>query len=74
MLFRSGEYILQKDLTPNLLLSKMRAMIKEQKKYHKNVTNAQKYVHYDAAEKIVEQIYFYGKRREERRTSQIPKD
>jgi len=69
-----GEYILQKDLTPNLLLSKMRAMIKEQKKYHKNVTNAQKYVHYDAAEKIVEQIYFYGKRREERRTSQIPKD
>lgn len=60
-----GEFILQKDLSPDLLLSKMRAMIKEQKKYRSNAKNAQKYVHFDAAQQIIEQIRRYGKRREE---------
>lgn len=64
-----GEYILQKDLTPDLLLPKMRVMIKEQKKYISNAKNAQKYLHFDAQEKILEQIYKYGKRREADRTT-----
>lgn len=59
-----GEYIQQNVLTPDLLLTKMRAMIKEQKKYISNAKNAQKYVHFDAPEKIIEQIRRYGKRRE----------
>lgn len=57
-----AEVMLQEDMNPDLLLSKMHAMIKEQKKYKENAKNALKYVHIDAAEKIVQQIYLYGER------------
>ncbi len=69
-----GEYILQKDLTPELLLSKMRAMIKEQKKYKSNAVKAQKYVYFNAAQQIIEQMYRYGKRREENTTNTTRKE
>lgn len=63
-----GEYALQDDLTGEVLLSKMRAMIKEQKKYKLNAQKAASYVHKDAVEKIIQEIYKYG-RREKGRSS-----
>lgn len=67
-----GEYILQENLTGEMLLEKMRVMIKEQKRYKHNAKNALQYVRLDATEKIIEQIYIYG-RREKRGNSTSPK-
>lgn len=59
-----GEYLLQENITAQKLLEKMRDMIKEQKNYKKHAQNALKYIHKDAVDKIIEQIYFYGRRKE----------
>lgn len=66
-----GEYVEQDDITPSRLLTKMRVMIKEQKNYRSNADSAAKYVHKDAVDKIIQQIYQYG-RREERRNTNSP--
>lgn len=59
-----GEYILQQNLTSQKLLEKMRDMIKEQKKYKDHAHEAMQYIHKDAVDKIIEQINFYGRRKE----------
>jgi UDP-N-acetylglucosamine--N-acetylmuramyl-(pentapeptide) pyrophosphoryl-undecaprenol N-acetylglucosamine transferase len=56
-----GEYLEQKDLTGEVLLEKMSAMIKEQNKYKQNSKKAKAYIDINAADKIVEQIYQYGR-------------
>lgn len=66
-----GEYMEQDTITASALLLKMRAMIKEQKKYRDNAKNAAQYVHKDAVNKIIQQIYHYG-RREKRGNSSSP--
>lgn len=57
-----GEIIDQTDLTPQLLLSTIHAMIKDEKKYRGHASEAQKYIKKDATEAIVQMIYTYGRR------------
>ncbi len=64
LLFEStglGKMIEQKNLSSEVLLRSIHAMIKELESYKKNATNANRYIHKNAAEKIVEQIEFYGR-------------
>ena len=60
------EVIAQNELSPGLLLAKIGVMIKEQKKYKENVHKALQYVIPNADKKIIEQIYIYGRRSEDR--------
>ena len=62
-----GEVIEQKNLTPELLLSTIRAMIKGQNKYKSSFSNAEEYVYPQATENVIEQIYKYGRGRENTR-------
>lgn len=57
-----GEYIDQSDLNPEKLLRTIRAIIENKRRYVDNFTKADSFIHKDAAEKIVEQIYLYGRR------------
>jgi UDP-N-acetylglucosamine--N-acetylmuramyl-(pentapeptide) pyrophosphoryl-undecaprenol N-acetylglucosamine transferase len=64
-----GEFVLQDEINGRVLLQKMRAMIKEQKNYRLNAKNALRYVHKDAVEKIIKQIYQYGRKASKRGSS-----
>lgn len=69
-----AEYIDQDNLSSEGLLLLINDMIKEQKRYKDNQNNVQEYIHKDAAEKIIEQIYLYGKSGNQRtRKIQTPK-
>ena len=57
-----GEYIEQKFLTGDLLLEKVHDMIKEQKKYKENAKYAGEYIHKDATNEIIDQLYLYGRK------------
>lgn len=59
-----GTYIEQKDLDPIGLLLRIRAMIKEQKKYKDNAKNADPYIIKNADENIATWVLQYGKRKE----------
>jgi UDP-N-acetylglucosamine--N-acetylmuramyl-(pentapeptide) pyrophosphoryl-undecaprenol N-acetylglucosamine transferase len=55
-----GEYIEQKNLTPEEFLNLIYDMIKKREKYLSKAVEAKKYIHLDAADKIIEQIKIYG--------------
>ncbi|MDO8269255.1 MAG: UDP-N-acetylglucosamine--N-acetylmuramyl-(pentapeptide) pyrophosphoryl-undecaprenol N-acetylglucosamine transferase [Candidatus Levybacteria bacterium] len=57
-----GEFLEQKDVTREGLVALIHAMINNREKYAKKAADASKYVHQDAADKIIEQIELYGKR------------
>lgn len=57
-----GEYMLQDEITPLSLLDQINVMIKEQKKYRTHSLSASKSIRIDAVDKIIEQIYLYGRR------------
>ncbi len=67
-----GEYILQKDLYPQLLLSTIHAMIKKQSEYRKNASKEEMTASLNATNRIIEEIYKYGgsKGRETRKSPQ----
>ena len=62
-----GDFIEQKDLTRETFLATIHAMIKENKSYRNNGSRAKNFVINDAVDRVVEQIYIYGKGREQNR-------
>ena len=66
-----GEVIEQKDLTPQVLLTTIRAMIKGLKTYKNSSKDAEKYVHPGAVDAVIEQIYKYGRRSENTRKTTV---
>lgn len=66
-----GDLLDQDDITPEVLLKKIDDMINNKAFYKKNFEKAQKYITLDAAEKIVKEIYKYGKGK---RSDKTPED
>lgn len=62
-----GEYVVQKQTSPEKLLVMINDMIKEKGKYKKNIAAAQKSIIFDGTQKIIEQIYHYGQGRERKK-------
>ena len=67
-----GRLLEQDDMTPQLLLSTIHAMIKEKSEFEKKFIDAQKYIYLDAAEKIAEQVLYYGERGRTKKTANTP--
>lgn len=65
-----GEFILQKNLTPQLLLEKINVMMKIGRDYKKNFSSAQRYIHLDSTDKIIGIINLYGKRTQKGRAQE----
>lgn len=62
-----GLYLEQKNLTPERLLSLISDMIRNKQNYLKNKDIASNLIKKDAAEKIIEQVYVYGRKGREKR-------
>lgn len=62
-----GVMLGQEDLTGEGLYTLIRDMINNREKYIRNKKNASKYVHLEALDSIIKQIYQYGERRSQRK-------
>ena len=69
-----GESLDQNTLTPQLLLKKIHDMIENKDKYANKPNIESKYVNRNSVDKIIEQIYLYGKRTKSRYTSKEKKN